>query len=141
MYSLHPAVVHFPIGLLVLSTVLEAIGFATGRADFSRFSWWSQIAGVLGLAIAVVTGLIAGNRAIPTPPGRAALDIHEQLALLTAASVAALFLWRIAKKGKVPPDAPRVYLVALGMSTLLLLTTAWFGGELVFRYAIGVRTP
>ncbi len=141
MYSLHPALVHFPIGLFAAALVFEGIGLLSGRPDFSRFSWWAQIAGAIGLAAAVVTGLIAASHASASGAVQNALDSHRQFAFLAASSLAGMAIWRASKRGKIPAHSTRIYVALLAVCVFLLLITAWFGGELVFLYGLGIRTP
>jgi uncharacterized membrane protein len=141
MPPLHPVLVHFPIGILVLSILFECFGVITKRAEVSRFGWWAQLGGSLGLLIAVLTGLLAKRSTSIGSPAQSIFENHEQFAFLTSAIFAVLLLWRIAGKGKLPDYAPRAYLCLFAIGVATLLVTAWFGGELVFRFGTGVRVP
>jgi len=141
MPPLHPLVVHIPIGILLLAVVLEVVALCTKRAELSSFGWWAQILGSAGLVAAVLTGLLAERAASISPGARNTFENHEQLAFLTTSLFCVLLLWRIASRGKIPPSAPRLFVLLLAAGIAALLTTAWFGGELVYRFGTGLHLP
>lgn len=141
MPPVHPLFVHFPIGILVLTFLLEALSLIMKREEFSRFGWWTQLAGSLGILFAISTGLLAERNAGIAPPALETFERHEQLAFLTSSLFALLLLWRIAARGKVPSNARRLYVFLLAIGLGALLATAWLGGELVFRFGTGIMRP
>ncbi len=140
MPPLHPLIVHFPIGLLVFAFLLDSVARYRSRPDIGRFAWWTQSAGTLGVLLAVGSGLLGASAVTLGGEAREVFQTHEQLAFISSAAMLALFLWRAAFKGSLPGPAPRLYLVAYGAALLILLCTAWYGGELVYGFGAGVRT-
>ncbi|HSQ76948.1 MAG TPA: DUF2231 domain-containing protein [Bacteroidota bacterium] len=66
------------------------------------------------------------------------LAAHEQFAFMTIAAFLLLLYWRIRNKTEIPPALPRLYLLLYGACIVLLWCTAWFGGELVYLFGVGV---
>jgi len=139
MPNLHPFLVHFPIAFLLLALILEVIALVRKNPEISRAAWWNQIGGTIGLALTVGSGLLAEKSVHIADDARELFERHEQLAFLTAAVFALLLFWRIAARERVPPQAPGVYVVLFLMGTAFLLTGALYGGEMVFRFGVGVR--
>jgi uncharacterized membrane protein len=134
MPDFHPFVVHFPVALLTFGALADLLGIMRRNATAAAVGWWSQVAGTAGVLAGIASGLAARERiagqALP-----AQLETHEQLAFLTAAAFTALAIWRAGKRGKIPSHLYTAFLLA---SVLILWATAWYGGELVYRFGVGV---
>ena len=141
MPPLHPILVHFPIGVVLLSFAIELVAAITHHKEISRFGWWIQLAGLLTLAAAVGSGLLAARSESMTPMAGDTFATHEQLAFVTVSCMAVLVLWRAARRGAVPPEAPVGYMLLFALCVGVLLATGWFGGELVYAHGIGVHPP
>ncbi len=137
----HPIVVHFTVALLVLSVVVHAASrlLPNGdlRAEAQVFARWSLWLGT-GFAVAtVVTGWLAYNSVTHDDASHAAMLVHRNWALaslLVFLVVTSWSLWRY--RGERQPGA--MFVLVLLVAGGSLLTTAWRGGELVFRYGLGV---
>lgn len=139
MLPLHPFIVHFPIALLTVGLLAEVCARLFKTSDLSRAGWWSQLAGTIGLAAAVGSGLIAKESAgIQDYIVGSALEAHEQWALGSMAIFAALLLWRIAARTHVPANPRFVYMVLYVIAVMALCLTAWHGGKLVYGLGVGV---
>ncbi len=138
MYALHPTFVHFPIGLLLLGLLVELYAVFRTSPLANRFGWWLQIAGTVGLLLTVGSGLLAAASASPLGAAKDVFEAHQSWAFATTATYSVLTLWRVARKGALPVS-PVVYRLLLLAATLFLVVTAWYGGELVYRFAIGVH--
>ena len=136
---LHPALVHFPLVLLLVSVLLEALGFL--RRD-SRFAWAAQILLLLGTT-GTLFAFVAGNFAevwaardgIPQDP----MEFHELLATITSwtfvfLTAARLFLGVGKKRGWMA-----AYLVAASLACGLLVYTGHKGAMLVYNHGAGVH--
>lgn len=142
MPSLHPFIVHFPIALLIVGLVAEVCARLFKTSDLSRTGWWSQLAGTIGLAAAVGSGLIAKESALVHDSiVGAALETHGQWAFGAMTIFALLLFWRIAARTQVPAHPRFVYIVLYGIAVLALCLTAWHGGELVYGMGVGVSNP
>jgi len=139
MPSLHPFIVHFPIALLIVGLLAEGCARLFNSSDLSRTGWWSQLAGTIGLAAAVGSGLIARESALVHDSiVGSALETHEQWALGSMAIFAVLLFWRIAARTQVPSHPRFAYVVLYGIAVAALCLTAWHGGELVYGMGVGV---
>jgi uncharacterized membrane protein len=136
MTSVHPFLVHFPVALLTVAVALEILAIATGRDDFSRAGWWNQLAGSVGLVAAVVSGLFAEKAARIGLDAAGTFETHQQVAFAASALFALLLLWRLGARTRIPPKHRLLYLALFAAGVLLLLTGAWYGGELVFRFGV-----
>ena len=138
MPNLHPLVVHFPVALLLMAVLLELIALLWKQPEFSRAAWWNQIAGTLGLAFAVASGLFAESTVHMADDASELFERHELIAFVAATLFVTLLLWRIGSRGA-PPRQRWIFLLLLAAGAVLLLTGAYYGGEMVFRYGVGVR--
>jgi len=139
MPSLHPLIVHFPIALLTVGLLADVWARLFKTSDLSRAGWWSQLAGTIGLAAAVGSGLIAKESAgISDASAASVLEGHEQWALWSMVIFAALLFWRIAARTRLPANPRYVYAGLYCIGLVALWLTAWHGGELVYGWGVGV---
>lgn len=136
MTSIHPFMVHFPIALLTVAAVLEVVAFISGKEEYSRAGWWNQVAGSMGLAFAVLSGLSAEKAARIGADAAGIFETHQQVAFAVSALFALLLLWRIGVRTRIPKNHRLLYLALFLAGVILLLTGAWYGGELVFRFGV-----
>ena len=137
----HPAVVHFPIVLLLLAVSIDVLALLTGRPGWHRTTWRLLVAGTLGALAAVLTG--DASAADYRDAGRIGglVQDHED------AATVCLLLFAITCMGRLPLALGRhqtrrwlPYWVALSVAAAaLLIWTSDLGGQLVFRHGIGVR--
>jgi uncharacterized membrane protein len=140
MPNLHPFLVHFPIALLSVSFLFDVLSMITSRDELERTAWWTLLTGTLGLAAAVITGLIAENTVTIYESAREHFETHEQVAFSAAALYAFLIFWRIANRTRLP-KRKSIYYVGLSLLGIALIwVAAWYGGEMVYRFRVGV-TP
>ncbi len=133
----HPIFIHFPIALLSTTLVLEILALAFGKDDLSRAGWWIQLVGTVGILLAVLSGIVAENATSIPATAAWVMDLHEELAFVCASAFAALLLWRVAARTKIPGPKPWGYIAAYLAAVVLLAFVGWFGGELVYRYGVG----
>ena len=133
-HPVHPIVVAFPIALLALTPVWDGVALL-GIENLAPVAYWTELAGLVGGGLAVVTGIadFIGLKA-PSPELTNAALRHATFAL-TALS---LFGIAIAIRGG-PSGDPTFAVVGLEvLGALALGVTGWMGGHLVFRYGVGV---
>ena len=136
----HPLVVHFPIALLSLAVVFEILARFVKPEEFSRMGWWLQLTGSIGLALAVTTGLFIKDTVAVSPLARPFLEAHEQMAFAASGIFALLLFWRIASKTRVPEKYALLYIILLAAGVAVLWSGAWYGGEMVYRFGVGLKT-
>jgi uncharacterized membrane protein len=147
--TLHPAVVHFPIALLLLGSAAGLLYLAGVRqADLVALTWWPLRLGWLGGAVALLTGLLAQSRLPPQAPYTDVLNWHIgaswAMLLVYAVILYRQWLYRNRRRAADPADlldAPgaRGWLAAaLAAGSALVLVGGWLGGELVYTWGVNV---
>jgi uncharacterized membrane protein len=139
----HPIFVHFTVALFTLAVGLYLAVFFIKDEDLksqcftvARWNLW------IGMAITIltlITGWLAYNSVAHDEPSHAAMTDHRNWALVTASVFALLTGWSVFQYRKV--KAPSVtLLLSLIVGSALLGSTAWRGGEVVYRYGLGVMS-
>ena len=136
---LHPALVHFPLVLLLISVGLEAVGFF-GRNP--RFTWAAQITLLVGTT-ATLFAFVAGNFAevwaardgIPQDP----MEYHELLATITSWTFVFLTAGRLFLGASRNRKWMGAYLAAAVCACGLLIATGHQGAMLVYNHGAGVH--
>ena len=147
--NLLPIFVHFTVALFTVSVILYTVIFwaSYSRWNTSLFVVECDIVARWGLwvgALSTITTVSAGVYAFYTVEhgamAHAAKVIHRNWALATASAILLMAFWAVWRYIK--SQKPTVtFLMALFLVQVLLLTTAWYGGELVYRYGYGVLLP
>lgn len=134
-HPLHPMLVPFPIAFFT-AALLADVAFLLGAGAFwAEASFWLLAAGLVGAALAAVTGLtdFLGDRRV-----RALADARQHMAgnVILVVIEAVNICFRLDDPvGALP--SPGLFLSAAAV--LLMAFTGWKGGELVFRHRVGVR--
>lgn len=139
----HPILVHFTVALWTFAVVMHLIvavypegSIKQQMAIVARWDLW------LGTGFGIVTvfaGWLASGSVAHDELSHAAMMEHKQLALITLAIFALLTGWSIwTQRTKQAPG--KLFLLPLVIGAGLLMSTAWHGGELVYRYGLGVMS-
>ncbi|MEO8168948.1 MAG: DUF2231 domain-containing protein [bacterium] len=139
MPNVHPLLVHLPIALLTFSFFFDLVGVVSGRPNIVKVGWWTMVVGVLGAAAAVISGLIAEKTVSISASATEHFQTHQQMAFLVAGIYAALILWRTANRGEIPTKLKWAFLGIAAIGVAALWTGAWYGGEMVYRFGVGVQ--
>ncbi len=141
---LHPALVHFPVVLIVLGAVAALVAVFWRGAQLPRYAALLLALGALGCWVSMETGESDGGLLEKAQPKMAALlDQHEEWAerTLTVAIVAAV----LATASVVTQRWPKVARSLAVLTALAALgagygvyETGHRGGALVFRHGAGV---
>jgi uncharacterized membrane protein len=91
------------------------------------------------LVLTVVSGLLAKESVTITQQAQGHFDVHQQLAFAVAGVYALLLLWRIASRTRLPLGREWLFITRSLAGSLLLWLGAWHGGEMVYRFGVGVR--
>ncbi|HXS19262.1 MAG TPA: DUF2231 domain-containing protein [Polyangiaceae bacterium] len=136
IWEIHPALVHFPLTLLLASTVLEIVARRTGRESTARTALLSLGAGLIAAVVVAMAGAVAY---FTVPPHSDEADgrilLHGLLALSAAALYAIAFLLRF-KHRAMPSGNSGLVLSVSG--ALLLFAAGSLGGYLVYHDGVGV---
>jgi len=133
----HPVFVHFTITLLTLSGILQCIIWAKKPSESSPIWFarkWLNVLGILSILVTAMSGYYAYNSVLHDDASHVAMTIHRNWAIATlitfvaGASISLIFNQRyLALSG-----------ILLVISFGLVTITGYKGGELVYRYGLGV---
>ncbi len=144
MYALHPATVHIPIGLLLASTLFTFIALRTGRMQWEQSSWHCLIFGLIGAALAIVSGLIDAARQLASPqiapddPVILWVNGHAAASLAATLCYGRVWLMRRRQHAILNDVAQRnAYLGWHIAGVIFLVLSGWLGGRLVFGFDLG----
>ena len=140
MPNIHPILVHFPIALLTTSLLFDLVGALMKRDDVTRTAWWCQIAGSLGVLGTVFSGLLAEMTIMIPAAARESFETHKEVAFLVATIFAVLLLWRISSRTRIPHTYRFIFWGLYILGVVLIWIGAWHGGEMVYRFGMGVHT-
>jgi uncharacterized membrane protein len=133
-HPIHPMLITFPIGLFVTSVIFDIIYLLSSNTSWTQASFYMIGAGAIGGLLAAVFGLIDWL-AVPSGTRAKAIGLWHGIGNVV---VTALFVvsWFIRRDNPATPDTIAIILSIVGV--LLATVTAWLGGELVDRLAVGV---
>jgi uncharacterized membrane protein len=137
----HPALVHFPIALLIVGSVWEAAGHLRTRAAAVRCGGALVVLGTLALLPALVSGYLAAGAVPLAQAAERTLGLHEVCGWSVAALYTGLLFGKAWNRGAIPPAWSRPYAVLLLLGSALVVCSAVLGGELVYVHATGVAAP
>ena len=137
---LHPMIVHFPIALLFIGFLADAIGIIFKKEFFTKAGFYMLVLGTLGVVAAYLSGHLAGEGVTEAGALKQALENHEDAAtislwLMTGVAVVriGLVLFR-----KYTGAYKWVALILFLLGVASITRTGFYGGELVFKHAAGV---
>src|SRR5437764_14920709 len=85
-HPLHPMLVHFPIGLFLLSLLLDLASLAfPSLPNLVRDSFYAMLLGVITTLIAAVPGLVAYTDIRSDHPAKPTATTHQTLNLILVA--------------------------------------------------------
>ncbi len=139
MPNIHPLLIHLPIALLTCSFLFDFVGMFWKKETLQAAGWWTMVFGTLGLASAIVSGLQAEKTVWIAPAALDHFQTHQQLAFVEAGIYATLLLWRIANRGELPSKWRWGFVGIALLGVVGIWVGAWYGGEMVYRFGVGVQ--
>ncbi len=143
---IHPMLVHFPIVLFLLAVAIDFLvllkkGDLTSKDCLPSAGLVSLFLAALAAIVAATFGDIALDKAVELGFKVAPLERHANLGFTTLLILISLTLWQIVARWRgLRLDAGKGWafftLSLLGIG--ILLTTAYFGGELVYGLGVNV---
>src|SRR6266567_4054401 len=144
-HPVHPMLVHFPIGLFILSLILDLASLAFPSVpDLVRDSFYAMLVGVITALIAAVPGFVDYTDIRGDHPAKPTATAHMTLNLI----VVALYGINLGVRSSMLADSkiPLLPLILSLVGVALLSASGYLGGRLVYDDGIGVgrhkrRTP
>ncbi len=137
----HPIFVHFTVSLYLSASALFVVCAVLPkfkyREQFLLVARWNIWLGALATLGTLAAGWYEFNTVAHDEPSHAAMRSHRAWALLTAGMFFILAAWQF-KFDYQKPSTPFILIIIF--SSLLLLTTAYKGGDLVYRHGLGVMS-
>ena len=140
----HPVFVHFTVALWSLAAffylslpLIKSPSLHMQWTVLARCNLW------LGTGFGVVTailGWLAYNSVAHDTPSHVAMTEHRNWAVTTLLLFLLLTGWSVWRYRRNITATSVKFLTALALAAVLLMTTAWHGAEVVYRYGIGVKS-
>ena len=139
LHLIHPVLVHFTLAFVVTGGVCEAVGIFRRNPRLESFGMALVLMGTLALVPTVVAGLLAENT-VSLPPGLGGdLDWHARVSFVVLGVFLVALVWKAWHRGVLPPSQRSPYALLLLLGVLLILISAYLGGDLVYGHGVGVR--
>ncbi len=138
----HPVFVHFTVALLSLSvglTVISPVIRSPLKEEWRIVARWSLWFGTGFSIVTGLSGLYAYNTVAHDTVSHLAMNDHRNWAIATISLFLALTIWSIFRVRRKQVLGPVFAAVMVGAGGVLA-STAWHGGELVYRYGLGVMS-
>ncbi len=136
--NVHPLFVHFPIGLLVMSSLFYWAGVLAKNEGLIQAGRWTLYGGAVFGIISVVTGLQAANTVPHDDEVHRIMLLHQNLGYVILGLSVALSAWTLAVKSAIPARGKWIFLIASLTLTAVLTQQADLGGRMVYLKGVGV---
>jgi len=135
-HPVHPVVTHFPMALLPVSLLGDLLGVWTDASFWWVFSFYNLAIGLVMSIPALITGMID----FLTIPQEETVDRvamrHMTIMITSITMYSCSFFIRLGVE--IPIGWRLISSVSLSLLGLIfLLIGGWFGGQLVYRHAVG----
>ena len=139
----HPIFVHFTVALLIVAAALHLLSHFISNCELKNqlvtTARWNLWIGIGATLLTVAAGWYAFNTVNHDEPSHLAMIEHRNWAMATFTVLLGIAAWEYYlhrhRKSK-----GWLFTALLVFAASLLLSTAWHGGELVYRYGLGVMS-
>ena len=138
----HPIFVHFTVALLSLSVGLFVITpfiKAPLKQQWEIVARWTLWFGAGFTLITGLAGLYAFNTVDHDTASHVAMTVHRNWAIAAISLFFIITAWSVIKYRK-NQTLGTIFVVAMVIAGGVLGSTAWRGGEVVYRYGLGVMS-
>jgi nitrite reductase/ring-hydroxylating ferredoxin subunit/uncharacterized membrane protein len=146
-HPLHPALVHFPIGLFILSLILDLASYLWDTSNgVVRASFYAMGFGIVGALLAATAGFADWSDIRLDHPAKKTANIHMTLNL----TATALFVVNLVLRMRLPDltITPLIPVLLSFVGVGIILVSGYLGGTMVYDDGVGVgrhrretRTP
>jgi len=133
MPPIHPAIVHYPIALGVVSVLAETAALVFGVPSLAPLAYWTIAIAALGAILAAGAGYWDMNRDELARETHELVHLHLKsgLILMIALIIAAAWRWSL--------SSPSFFYLLFAWAIVAgLAVQAWLGGEIVYSPGGGV---
>lgn len=128
-FLFHPQVVHFPVALWLTSFLFDLLYARSGQPFYATASRYLIGLGLLGAAVAIVTGFVDYVPLVAEGVGQAFIDQHRTHSFLAYASTVVYgMIFVVRWRGRATSRAAYVGMAAVGAG--LIAATGYLGGEI-----------
>jgi uncharacterized membrane protein len=128
----HPAVVHIPIGWLMMVVIIDLVTFAIGWKDWQQWGIYALAGTVLSFFPAIFTGFLNASSLPHDSPILSLMETHRNLNILVTALCIAALVLRFKKRSALKGGVKWIYLGLIFLSAALLALSGHLGGKMVF---------
>ena len=136
--NLHPLFVHFPIALLLSYVALDWAGRIWKDRAFTQAAWYTLLLGLAGTLVTVITGLLVARGLPADSPALTTLNLHKSIGIATFVVFGLQAVCYARNRGMYTRGKQALHTVIQLIGVALLVTTGYFGGELVYTFGVGV---
>lgn len=135
---MHPMIIPFPLALWTFSLVADVIYIWFDRSNWGVVAFYTLAGGILGGIAAAIPGIIDWLAIKDREVARIA-NWHARLNIIALLIFAVDFYLRWRNKGQISQDGISLPLILSLLGVILISISGWLGGELSFKYGVGVR--
>jgi uncharacterized membrane protein len=137
--ELHPFLVHFAVGLLLIAPAADVFGLLLRREALLYTGRWTTLLGTGFSLLAIASGWGADAAlGAHSAAGEALLRLHGALGYVATGIWVPVAVWRAASKLALPLRARTLYLAASFAAASVLIAETVLGGALVYRHGVGL---
>jgi uncharacterized membrane protein len=129
---LHPAVVHMPIGWLVLLFLLDLAAFLLNRPELLPAGPWVGLGVVLSFIPAAITGLLRFDGLPQDPEAAAPALLHRNVMYGCLILCIAALVMRVMNRNELEGRTKWIYLGLVASACLTVTIGGHLGGQLVY---------
>ena len=137
--ELHPFVLHFAVGLLLIAPVCDVLGLLLRREALLFAGRWTTLLGTFAALLSVITGLGAEAALGPhSAAGEALLNLHNAFGYVMLVLWVPAALWRAFSRPALPGRFRTVYLALAFAGAAACTAETLLGAALVYRHGVGL---
>ncbi|MEL6594040.1 MAG: DUF2231 domain-containing protein, partial [Bacteroidota bacterium] len=134
----HPATVHFPIALLVLSLGCYGVYLFREEKFYQRGAFGLHLIGVVGMAVAVLTGNQAQGDLSDEVVLQELVQQHQISGFVLLWLFGMLLIWRYLRLKRMARWEQWLFLGLFAAANGLMFYSAHLGGKMVYEHGAGV---
>ncbi len=135
---LHPLIIHFPIVFVFLACAGYSWQLFKQDDFMLKAAIYAHIAGIMGFALAIITGQWAEADTPHTPAIHEMIERHGLLSWVSVWLFALLYVWQLLRVKKMPVWEKWLFVAIFVGGTGIMAFSAHLGGRMVYEKGAGV---